>query len=523
MRDPAGTGRIYRITPKGRRLSTPALDLATTAGQLQALQSPALHVRPLGFERLKEQGDEAVAAVHGLLASGNPYHRARAVWLLAQLGPAGQAVVEDLLDGPDDTLRATAFRALRQVTDDVLPYARRLARDPAPAVRREVALALRDVPPAARRDLIVPLAEGYDGSDPWYLEALGAACDGLEAACYTLLRDRLGGDPAAWDARFAGLAWRLHPPNAVADLQRRAGSARVPEAERRRALTALGFVAAPEAAQAMADLTRSDLPDIAAQAGWWMQYRTGNAWHAYAVTGWAPPVAAPQAGRDLAPLLAALNDPEASIDRRVDAAAALAADPVGGLHLIGLAAQQQLSYQVRQGAGPTLFRNPERTVRVLARGYFSPPGEAPARDAEAIAGLPADAARGRMLFASACAACHRVGTLGGDVGPALTAVRNKLDERGLLDALLHPGAAVAHGYAPVLVTTRDGDASAGILLADGEAVVLRDAYGRQHQVAADRVAARHPLQASLMPGPDELHLTDQDLADLTAFLLTLPP
>ena len=48
-----GHGRIYRITPKGRTLTTPSIDLSTTAGQIQALLSPAVNVRSSGFEGLK--------------------------------------------------------------------------------------------------------------------------------------------------------------------------------------------------------------------------------------------------------------------------------------------------------------------------------------------------------------------------------------------------------------------------------------------------------------------------------------
>ena len=83
MQDGKGYGRIYRITPKGRTLTTPSIDLRTTAGQIQALLSPAVNVRSSGFERLKAQGAAALPAVKRVLADPNPYHRARAIWLLA--------------------------------------------------------------------------------------------------------------------------------------------------------------------------------------------------------------------------------------------------------------------------------------------------------------------------------------------------------------------------------------------------------------------------------------------------------
>ncbi len=38
----------------------------------------------------------------------------------------------------------------------------------------------------------------------------------------------------------------------------------------------------------MAELTLSDLPDVAAQAAWWMTYRKANDWRVYPVEGWVP-------------------------------------------------------------------------------------------------------------------------------------------------------------------------------------------------------------------------------------------
>jgi HEAT repeat protein len=97
------------------------------------------------------------------------------------------ADVERLLADGDPQIRITAFRALRQVRPDVLAESRRLAADPSPAVRREVALALRDVPFEQSGDLLVALAAGYDGQDRWYLEALGIGASGKEEALYAAL------------------------------------------------------------------------------------------------------------------------------------------------------------------------------------------------------------------------------------------------------------------------------------------------------------------------------------------------
>src|SRR5680860_95929 len=84
MKDSVGYGRIYRITPKGKELKAPKIDLSTTEGQIAALLNPAINVRNLGFEKLLAQGEQVVDDVKNILDSDDdPYHRSRAVWLLA--------------------------------------------------------------------------------------------------------------------------------------------------------------------------------------------------------------------------------------------------------------------------------------------------------------------------------------------------------------------------------------------------------------------------------------------------------
>ena len=527
--DSTAYGRIYRITPKGKQLTPLRLDLSTTAGQLAALLNPAVNVRTLGFERLRAQGTAVLNDVKAVLEAENPYHRARAVWLMAHLGDAGVATVETLLDNPDPNLRMTAFRALRQAQDEVSAYARKLARDASPAVRREVALALRDAPLDDSRDLFLDLAEGYDGADRWYLEAFGLAAEGKEEALYPLLKNRLGGPPDTWTPRFAGLAWRLHPVAALDDLQQRAAAPQVSAEARTQALVALGFIDDPRAAQAMADLTQSTLPDVAVQAAWWMQYRMSNAWHAYTVTGWQPPTP-PEGDLDrVETLLATAQDADLLIDVRIDAAMEMASDPLGGRVLMGLFRQggwytrfnNNAAWQLNGAIRGTLPNNPDPMVAFFARKYAHTPRRDAPFSVRDIASLEAVAERGRMAFAVHCAVCHRAGPMGNDVGPDLTQIKAKFDAGGLLDAIIHPDAMVAHNYEAWLITDKDGVATYGFILSDGETVVTKDAVGRRHVFDADEIATRTPLSGSLMPVPEALGLTEQDLADLAAFLLTL--
>ena len=129
MQDVAGFGRIYRIVPKGKRLQVPALRFESMDDLIKAFQCPAINVRYQALEVLKAKGDISVEPVKQLLSGKNPYHRARALWLLSQLGPAGKMEVERKWDDKDPLMRVVAFRSLRQTESNILPYAAKLSVD----------------------------------------------------------------------------------------------------------------------------------------------------------------------------------------------------------------------------------------------------------------------------------------------------------------------------------------------------------------------------------------------------------
>ena len=78
---------------------------------------------------------------------------------------------------------------------------------------------------------------------------------------------------------------------------------------------------------------------------------------------------------------------------------------------------------------------------------------------------------------------------------------------------------IAFGYSAELFVTRLNQPHIGFLQADGQTVSIRDGYGRVRSFARDDIAARVPLKSSLMPDPLALALTEQDIADIAAFLM----
>jgi len=136
-----------------------------------------------------------------------------------------------------------------------------------------------------------------------------------------------------------------------------------------------------------------------------------------------------------------------------------------------------------------------------------------------IANRTGDPARGEARFLGACSTCHRHGgTAGAEVGPDLSDIGRKLDRNGLIEAIVTPSAGIAFGYGAELFVPRKGEPVIGFLQSQGATVSIRDGYGRTRSIAAGDLDDRIPLKTSLMPDPLSLALTEQDIADIVAFL-----
>jgi putative membrane-bound dehydrogenase-like protein len=155
------------------------------------------------------------------------------------------------------------------------------------------------------------------------------------------------------------------------------------------------------------------------------------------------------------------------------------------------------------------------------------------RDAESRAKLDrfrplltgGDPARGRAVFAGAvvaCAACHRVGGVGGLVGPDLTKAGAIRSGNDLLESILIPGSTIAQGYDQYVAVLDGGERRAGTLASQTpDAITLRDAGGIERRIARGELKDLRRLTVSLMPEGLEAGLTHQEFRDLLAYLQSL--
>jgi putative membrane-bound dehydrogenase-like protein len=172
-------GRIYRVAPAGQAWRVPPTDLATIPGAIAALASPNHSTRAMALERLAREPAAAGPALEAAFESARePWLKARLAWAAGMLPGQSTAWIKRLAADQDENLRIVALRMCRRTKGDVLALVESCAADPAAAVRREAAIALRGIAGDRADRAWAALAARHVAGDRWELEALGIGADG---------------------------------------------------------------------------------------------------------------------------------------------------------------------------------------------------------------------------------------------------------------------------------------------------------------------------------------------------------
>ena len=167
-----------------------------------------------------------------------------------------------------------------------------------------------------------------------------------------------------------------------------------------------------------------------------------------------------------------------------------------------------------------LAQHPDERVRQAAQSGLA----LGARDRDEVIAesLPAlelegNVREGKDVFERECANCHLTKASRGRIGPDLSGVSNRSKE-DLLTSILDPSYAIEDRYRNHLLFTRDGRFLDGILVAETLATVTLRGELRDYSVLKEDIEDLRASDVSLMPEGFEDALTEQELADLIAFL-----
>ncbi len=328
-------GRIYRLAPKGHVGIVPRLDIESDEGLAAAFASPNQATRVRAYQELQLRGDDAKEMLMAIWRSPNVTLRARALWLVAPMGIEGETALAEALADSDPKFRTLGLRVARFHAMDSVEHARAMTRDPSPQVRREVALFLRELDPAERIEPWMELAEGYDGSDRWYLETLRIAAAGAEDRIYTAIRTKF----PEWNSTVADFYWVLQAPTSVPYLIQVAENNSLPLEQRSEAFEALGWQPSARAAMSISRMVSNPSadPQLRQRGLYFLGKQLYSEWSDQ---------------RKNAVVLAAVNRALENADTRKDALelATVLADPAFGLRLLRLARDANVDEDSRASA-----------------------------------------------------------------------------------------------------------------------------------------------------------------------------
>ncbi len=138
--------------------------------------------------------------------------------------------------------------------------------------------------------------------------------------------------------------------------------------------------------------------------------------------------------------------------------------------------------------GPCSLKHADAKIQARAEKLFSGDTASPRKEIVAqflpALELPGDAERGRAVLNRDCAACHRFGDVGHDVGPNLAQIRHRSPAE-MLTAILDPNREVGPNFMQYAAALDDGRVVIGLVASETPtSITLRRAENQQETFCA---------------------------------------
>lgn len=134
-----------------------------------------------------------------------------------------------------------------------------------------------------------------------------------------------------------------------------------------------------------------------------------------------------------------------------------------------------------------------------------------------------DAEKGHDIFyeheSAQCVRCHTVFEYGGNAGPGLAGVADRLSPEKLLESMIFPSASFATGYEVVSLELKDGSIVAGVIADESEEQIVLKVGKETKSVNQSDIKERISIPSSMLPMGEIL--TKRQIRDVIAFLGTL--
>jgi putative heme-binding domain-containing protein len=131
---------------------------------------------------------------------------------------------------------------------------------------------------------------------------------------------------------------------------------------------------------------------------------------------------------------------------------------------------------------------------------------------------------GRLSFNSArtgCSKCHSIRPGQVAFGPSLADVGTASQPEYLVESILEPSKVIKTGFQSETLETHDGTVVSGLVDAIGDKLLVKVSAEEQVTLALPQVKSRATSQISPMPEGLVAAMSEAELADVVAYLLTL--
>ena len=556
-------GRIYRVRPKSAALRpVPRLDRADAAGLAAALENRSGVVRDLAQQQIlwRQLKDAAPAIERKAVSATLPQARVQALWTLQGLGALTPALLERALQDPHARVRRQAIRLSESFAgehEELLPRLTALADDADAAVRLQLAYTLGEWKQPAAGDV---LARVLQTNDDRFIRA-AAMSSALPHADTLLAKLGAGGrsdDPLLIEIAtvtqnakaLASLLAAIAKPSAGMGVRQQFSSLALlldwlqrnnkslTQLETTEGLkSAIGAVDAVFAsARKLATDPSASVADRAAAVKVLGRGRTQQNEDLDLLAKLLVPATPTPIQLEALASLGRMN--RAAVPERVLAGWNSYSSAVRGpaLDLVmsrpawaqvlldRMEADHTMLAQIDAGRRAALMQHgnaklAERATAIFQSGADADRQKVIDRYATAIASRTADPAKGAAVFASACSACHRFGTVAGQaIGPDLAVVKDR-SVPYLLTHILDPNRAVEERYVFYTAATQDGRTLAGMVIGEaGNSITLVGLDGKEQVVMRSEIRSLVSSGRSLMPDGLEAAIDESAMADLIAFL-----
>ena len=543
-------GRIYRLWPRDYSPSYPSRDIQTVEGLIVDLGSHLPVWRTNAQEELIRRGKSVEPLLRAALRRPDLSDALETwlVWTIGRINP--EAWFEENTNQKIQSIRVAAFNGRLH------PAIRQALADEEPRIRLAAVSALRELKASGSTAPLLELASRESDRIVYYA-TWGALIDLLPAKKRkALLSDKRPGirlaallglleEDALSDREIERHTTDSHVP--IADISTRRLGGKHQFEHRGRPLTATGQVQPPEPLV----IPFSDVKASSGHAYRAAVLRAGTPCYtdrSYRLTSVPPEL------EGLTFLQTACNDADAEDgitvklnlsypstvylidDARAEHMPTWARNVWEPTSLVieGNNPKKMNVYRAELPSGPLTLGTSRDGIRARKGNYIlavrpkilSPDGTA-ATIESVLPLLPkADLERGQDLFFSVhganCASCHQVRGHGNNHAPDLSDIGSRASAGILLESILDPSASIVEGFATQVISTKSGKGYAGVVLEEtGKHVTMAMLGGKTSRIERAGILSRETLPVSAMPPGFGSMMTSQQLADLTAWLLSL--